>query len=463
MQDGTKETGMTRNQSFSRIAAALLALLLAVPAFAARGNADFRRFVALGDSFGAGVSSVGMNVRHQQNSWPAVIARQVGLDVACTNDGPRCFQIPYISEPGILPELELVSLSPLTLALKPGLGAPINSGLSRPYNNLSIDGAEVADLVNGPSGDGNEAINSIIVTRNLGTPVRQALQLGPTFIAIWVGGNDAFNAVQAGGDAARMTSVADFTRDYNALLDQLIAGAPGAGMIVGTLPSDVRLVPFVNAVPTILVDANRVPVRDPQGNFIPLFGELDGGQIGPLPPGSAILLPASSLVASGFGIPAALAPLLPRLPNVGKPLPGAAVLTPAEIAAINQRLAAYNAAITAAASSRNVAVADIDGLMRRFAAGTMAGPFRFDLSFLTGGVISLDGFHLTDIGYTLFANEYIRTINREYGKRIPVASIARFIEGGPAGVQPILGMTGLPTFSAEAVDAMLGEACGDPY
>lgn len=450
---------MTRNKSFSRIAAALLALLIAVPVFAARGTADFSRFVALGDSFGAGVSSVGMNVRHQQNSWPAVIARQVGLNVACTTDGPRCFQIPYISEPGILPELELVSLSPLTLALKPGLGAPINSGLGRPYNNMSIDGAEVADLINGPSGDGNEALNSIIVTRNLGTPVRQVLSLNPTFIAIWIGGNDAFNAVQTGGDPSKMTSVGDFVRDYSALLDQLIAGAPNAGMVVGTLPSNVRLVPFVNAVPTILVGANRVPVRDPQGNLIPLIGELDGGQIGPLPQGSAILLPASSLVASGFGIPAALAPLLPGLPNVGKPLPGAAVLTPAEITAINQRLAAFNSAITSAANSRNIPVANIDGLLQRLAAGTMVGPFRFDLSFLTGGVISLDGFHLTDIGYTFFANEYIRTINREYGTRIPLSSIARFIEGGPAGVQPIFGTSGLPTFSAEAVEAMLGKAC----
>src|SRR5947207_2359203 len=108
----------------------LLVALIAAPLVAARGKADFTRFVTLGDSFGVGVSSVGANIAHQRFSWPAVIARQVGLRTDCIGfDAPNCFQIAYISEPGIAPELQLVSLSPLTITLKPGLGSAINSGL----------------------------------------------------------------------------------------------------------------------------------------------------------------------------------------------------------------------------------------------------------------------------------------------------------------------------------------------
>ena len=70
---------MIRIRSFSRFAAVLVvALLIAVPTFAARGRADFSRFVAIGDSYGAGVESNSLNVNHQPFSWPAVVARQVG-------------------------------------------------------------------------------------------------------------------------------------------------------------------------------------------------------------------------------------------------------------------------------------------------------------------------------------------------------------------------------------------------
>src|SRR5687767_15881530 len=93
-------------------AAVLIAVLVAVPVFAARGSANFTRFVALGDSYGAGVESTSLNERHQPWSWPAVIARQVGLNLcpptAAISD--PCFAQPLVSFPGLGPELQLVNL-----------------------------------------------------------------------------------------------------------------------------------------------------------------------------------------------------------------------------------------------------------------------------------------------------------------------------------------------------------------
>src|SRR6266576_3615315 len=124
---------MTRIRSFARIAATMSSI-------AARGSADFTRFVALGDSYGAGFYAGSLNQNHQPFGWPAIIARQVGLQI-CTPSSlatDNCFAIPFISNPG-LPGGELV-FNGSTLVTIPGSGAPLMAGFGRPYNNLSVPG-----------------------------------------------------------------------------------------------------------------------------------------------------------------------------------------------------------------------------------------------------------------------------------------------------------------------------------
>lgn len=455
---------MTRIKSISRFAAVLtIVFSVAAPSFAARGRADFTRFVTMGDSLTLGVSNQAGVITHQMFSWPAVFARQVGLrtDCAGTDVSDRCFQQALISEPGLLPELVLTSISPLGIGLKPGQGSPVNSTLPRPFNNLAIDGAEVADAIQ-VDGDGNESFSGPIVLRGQGSVIDQALRLNPTFIGIWFGADDFFGTLQAGTDTG-LTPVADFQRDYGTLLDRLIAGAPNAGMVLGNLPADIRGLPFVSLLPTILVDPNtNQPIRDPAGNFIPLIGDLGGGNFGPIPQGGAIIFPAITLLRTGYGIPAALKPLLPNLPDVGKPLPAGAVLTPAEISAINTRIVAYNATISSLAAARDIPVADVNSLFARAAAasGIQVGPFKFTLAYGTGGIVSLDSAHPTDIGYILIANEFIRTVNRAYGTHIPVASISQaFQNNDPSSMaSALVGMDitldRLPQLTQEAVDSL---------
>jgi len=127
------------------------------------------------------------------------------------------------------------------------------------------------------------------------------------------------------------------------------------------------------------------------------------------------------------------------------------VLTPTEIAAINQRLVDYNSAITAAASSRDIPVVDINAFLNQVKAGIQAGPFNVNLAYITGGIFSLDGFHLTDIGYALFANEYIKTINAAYRTRIPLAGLWQFLQNNDPNAQS---SSELPVFDAAAGKAM---------
>ena len=427
---------MNRKTRILLVASALLiGALTSSTALAARGSADFTRYVALGDSLAAGSTSANpLNLveTHQKWSFPAVIARQAG-----TPD----FQQPLVSEPGILPELALQSLVPLVIGPKStGSGVPINLNLPRPYNNLGVPGATVGETVRF---DGREVVLNpmfSIILRGIATAPQQALALQPTFISVWIGNNDVLGAVTSGTPAA-LTPIDSFTADYQEILDTLIAGAPNAGMITATVPP-VTAVPFVNTVPPFLVDpVTRQPIRNPaDGSLIFYIADLGGGNFGQLGPDSKVTLRAQPYLATGYGIPAALAPFLPPLPDIGKPLPDSVVLTAAELTQIEQRRQEVNALIQTAATSRNIPVVDADQFFARLAAGLQFAGLEVNTSYITGGIISLDGFHPTDIGYTLIANEFIRSINTAYQSNIPLASLTTFLENQPEGSLSLLGL-----------------------
>ena len=431
-----------RNVRFA--AAVLIAVLVAVPMFAARGAADFTRLVTLGDSYGAGFASGSLNERHQAWSWPAVLARQVGLNLCPPNAAHTdpCFAQPLVSFPGIGPELQLISLAP-AIAPAPGQGSPLMLTFGRPYNNLSIPGATVGALLAITGKEPQQAGEPTPVTfgrfilRGIGgTAIDQAIVQKPTFIAIWIGGNDILGSVLAGTDQG-MTTKADFQTRYEAMLNALIAGAPQAGMVVGTLPTNPLSASILSTIPPFIVDpATRQPVLV-NGQLVYYLYDAGNGQIAPLPPGSLVLLTAQPRLASGFGFPPV--PPFSALPNAGKPLPASDVLTPTEIGAILARVGEYNTVITDAARARDIPVADIKGLFDRVtvnpltgAGGVTLGPIRVTNAYITGGFFSLDGFHPTDLGYLLFANEYIKAINDGYDTEIPVASISQLFANNGA-------------------------------
>jgi lysophospholipase L1-like esterase len=280
----------------------------------------------------------------------------------------------------------------------------------------------------------------------------------PTFIAIWIGGNDLLGAVLSGTPAA-LTSVEDFRAAYNTMLTQLTAGAPGAGMVVGNLPTNALALPLLSTVQPFIVDpVTRQPVRGPDGNPIFFIYKSGPDSVAQLPPGSVVLLPAAAKLGSGVGIPPTLRNVPPfnQLPNVGTPLEGSDVLTPDEQAQIATRANEYNTVIQEAAQSRDIPVADIKGLFDRFAApgGYRVGPFVFTPAYIQGGIFSFDGFHMTDIGYTFFANEYIRTINRAYDTEIPLAGISQLFQNNGAFF-PEENDARPPDISLEAADSIM--------
>ena len=450
---------MTRINRFARIAAVVaLAAAVAVPSFAARGHANFTTFVAIGDSYGAGYEASSLNERHQIFGWPAIVARQVGLPIcqptAAVSD--PCFALPLITYPG-LPGGELVLNATGTgLTQIPGSGGPAMFGFGRAYNNLSVPGYTIGAALALTGAEATAGLGQVIL-RGRGNEVDQALSLHPTFIAVWLGGNDFLGAVSS-GKPSLLTPLATFTASYNTMLDKLVAGAPDAGIVVGNLPANFASAPLTARLPGILLNpTNNQPVII-GGAPVPLIFDPGDGNIQALPAGSIVLLSALPRLQAGAGIPPNFKTVPPfsALPLTGTPLTDAETITPAEQVQFTTAITAYNAAIAASAASHNAALADIKSLFDRWATSStnpvVIGPFAFSNAFPTGGLFSMDGVHPSDLGYILFANEFIKAINSSYGTHIPLASISQVFQNNDPATADALGALSMsPDIGAQMI------------
>jgi lysophospholipase L1-like esterase len=400
-----------------KLFASLLALALLVPAGAFAqsvdtGDADFTRYVAFGDSLTAGFSSGGLVETFQRRSYPALIWRQA-------TNGAAGFEQPLVSQPGVssisgFGLLRLVSLVPVTLAPTPGNGQPLNFGLGRPYNNIAVPGADVADLITPTQG----GISDLIL-RRAGSQLAQGLFLQPTFVTLWIGNNDALAAATSGiVNDQTLTPLNVFETAYRQAA-AAIAGT-GAEMAIANIP-DVTSIPYVTTIPRVLVNpATSQPVLGPNGQPIPLIGPN-----GPLVAGDFVLLPASALLAQGFGLP-------PGIPGSnGQPLPDSVVLSANEVATIRARVQGFNNVIRAVATERNAAFVDANAELTRLATtGVNIGGITYSGAFLTGGVFSYDGVHPNAFGYAYLANLFIQAINDQYDGEIPLVNLYPFVFGG---------------------------------
>jgi GDSL-like Lipase/Acylhydrolase len=368
-------------------------------------QARFDSYVALGDSLTAGFSSGSLLEAHQQNSYPALIARVAGV---------TDFQQPTVSEPGIPPELALIRLSPIPTVLPKAAspGAPTNLALPRPYNNLGVPGADSQDILATVTDGGG--FHDLIL-RKQGTALQEAAALHPTFVTLWIGNNDALGAVTQGRaiEGQTLTPVAKFRSRYEATIESL--GATGATVVAANLP-DATSIPFVTTIPPVVTDpVTREPVLV-DGLPVPLIGPT-----GSLASNAYVLLSASSLIAQGIGVPKSLG-------GQGVPLPDQVILDADEVGAIRDHVNGYNLAISDICGQAGIPVLDVNAIFRDIAAtGRNIAGVRLSSSYLTGGIFSYDGIHPTDLGYAILANEWIQRINESSGTALPLVDLGPYL------------------------------------
>lgn len=392
------------------------------------GAADFTRYVAIGDSYAAGVVNGAFTCSGQIYAYPALIARQVGLEIADACNPPEeltadfsTFQQPLVTDPGVGSPLVLTSPGPPpVITLVSGRGVPTNGALRRPYNNLGVPGGEVVE-VNAASNqqtshDDNGAFN--IVLRGRGTAPQQARTLDATFITFWLGGNDALEAVLSGGTTP-VTTPSAFDTEYRRALDDLLEVTPE--IVVGNV-ADVTFLPFASTIPAVVVNpATGQPVLV-GGQPVPLIGAA-----GPLALGQdLVLLSAASLLGQGIGVPAALG-------GTGQPLPDQVVLDATEVAEVRDAIAAYNRTISEVAAEHGLELVDIasaasEALNNLSRPGIVEGSgyslsLRFLGDFPNPPFFGLDGFHPTPKGYGHLGNLFITAINAKYSASIPLVDV----------------------------------------
>jgi hypothetical protein len=109
--------------------------------------------------------------------------------------------------------------------------------------------------------------------------------------------------------------------------------------------------------------------------------------------------------------------------GVGVPLADKWVLTSNELASIKAATDAYNATITEiAAANENVALIDLNAILREAASGIKFDRYTLTTGLVSGGLVSLDGIHLTGRGYALMANRILGAVDAKFGSNFTLAT-----------------------------------------
>ena len=235
-----------------------------------------------------------------------------------------------------------------------------------------------------------------------------------------------------------VTSIPYFTTvPYNALPASATATNTAALQLYGFLAQVTggRIMPLSTEIgtrnPVLIVDetltnlsaqisgaASTIPSLAP---FATALGQLYG-RARQATTADLILLPASSKI--GQPNPAGTAPF--NVNGVTFPLQDGDVLIPSEQAAIATATTAFNASIKSIAAAKNLAVADMNAILGQLVAGLKSeNGTIYTANYFSGGtsefrvLFSLDGVHPNARGYSVIANEIIKTINAHYKAKIP--------------------------------------------
>ena len=221
------------------------------------GEADFSKYVALGDSFAAGFSDGALFIEGQKGAYPNLLAEQfatVGggdFTTPFMNDNNGGLLFGGIFNPSFGPRLYFNGTTPVTVTDLPT--TDVANHLSGTFSNLGVPGAKSYHLL-APGYGSPAGLTTVPPTANpyyvrfasstSSSVIDDAMAQSPTFFSLWIGGNDELGYATAGGDATvnPLTPPANFEGAYNALVARLVSG--GAKGVVANLPSVVTLPHF---------------------------------------------------------------------------------------------------------------------------------------------------------------------------------------------------------------------------
>lgn len=317
---------------------------------------------------------------------------------------------------------------------------PLLDKYTGPLNNLGIPRIAVKDVLTVGYGLDNPAGFNFFFERLLDNTNAASTYVDfvaskstdATFFSLWIGGNDLLQSA-AFGVTQSIPDDATFRTNYQALLDKLTAnGAKGVVLNipnVGTYFNTITLANLQAAVQAAGGPASATIYITTESGVRAATDEdrfMLGNQQDPDPTDSDFAYYnylGSTQVGTNMG------GLLPYGLHPNNPLPTAAVIDKDEEAIINTRRVALNAIIQAEAQARDLAFVDINASLfdlANSADGFTSNGLTYRTGFITGGIIGIDGIHLTPAGNALVANEMIKGINAKYNATIPLVNPTLF-------------------------------------
>ncbi|MBB4107995.1 SGNH/GDSL hydrolase family protein [Pedobacter zeae] len=395
------------------------------PAGTTAGQANFSKYIAIGNSLTSGYADGGLYLEGQKVAYPNLIAAKMAT-VGGGNFTSPFFTDAQSNGSGYISLSALVNGTP-TLTPVPGNGwrdAPTNTRLfkySGEIQNLGIPGMRV-DLAFAPAfSAANPFFERILTDAQVGaTTYFQYVQTkNHTFFSLWLGNNDVLGYALNGAvtvptdPTTTLTDKVNFSSLYANFLNALTAG--GQKGVVATIP-DVTSIPYFNTVkPSLLLAAAKAANPAAQALFI----QTGTGAVRAATDEDLIRLPFQSAGLFGQGtIPYGLHPL--------NPIENKWVLDKDEVAKVKDYVNSYNSSIKSLATSKGLAIADTYAYFNQVKTGLNIQGVGINAAFISGGAFSLDGIHLTPRGNAVIANVFIDAINAKYGSTIPTVDITQY-------------------------------------
>ncbi len=436
------------------------------------GSADFSKYIAIGASFSAGVSDGTLFIESQNNSFPNLLAS------AFSNAGGGDFVQPMVDDNigGLL--LGGVEIAGPRLYFD-GAGLSVLDGtptteitniIPGPFNNMGVGGAKsyhllapgYGNVAGVPVGQANPYFARMASSPNA-TVLEDAVSQNGTFFTISVmGGNDVLGYATSGGSGIDQTGNFDpATYGNNDITDPNVF-AQAATTIVSSLVANgakgvLSNVPYVTDLPYFTtVPYNAVPLdAATAAQLNAAFAQYNGGlqtaeTVGFITTEERIartisfsagqnavtLIDEDLTNLSGLGLPSyrqatsndlLVLPSLsfigttvngnPQLINgVSVPLEDQWVLTSTETQTTIVATDAYASTVEALAETNGLAFVDLRQVLSEAAtSGIVFDNFNLTTQFIFGGLVSLDGVHLTARGYAYMANKFMEAIDITYG------------------------------------------------
>lgn len=466
------------------------------------GEADFSKFVSLGNSLTAGFTDNALFIASQNNSFPNLLSQKFALAGGGTfnqplmsdNFGGMAIGGQRILQPrlvfggaGPVPLESLIG--PVTVTTDLAINNPTG-----PFNNMGVPGAKSFHLA--APGFGNIAGVAIgaanpYFVRMASSPnttvIADAISQNASFFSLWAGNNDILGFATSGGSGISQEGNLDpstyggnditDTNVFASVYSQLIAGlmANGAKGVVANIP-DVTTIPFFTTVPhnPVPLDANTAAAVNQA--YAAYNGGLMQAELAQFisaeeraartinftaSSNNAVVIVDENLTNLGaLGLPnfrQATADDLLVLPaasfigtlavpgnpltvnGVAVPLADQWVLTPNEQQMVATATQSFNNTIKATAEANGLAFVDANALLTQlFNGGIPSGNFILTANLVTGGAFSLDGVHPNSRGYALIANEFMKAIDLAYNSNFEASG--NFVDVGefPTNYSPLL-------------------------